>query len=159
MTNATKNQRSQKLKGKASTEKSRVVLPGLYASDIYINLRNMDFACSGPRRMKHFDLVKWECKKEEGSTSYVVEIEGNAPNEITLIQATGQNYGRKSTNSALRPFLGYVASTPYDGASQLQARDWAHKNIGANKNRKFGKAKFELISSGRTRMLEITPTD
>ncbi len=138
------------------TEERAKYLPELFAVDIYGNLEKLGFTCNGPK-IGLDKLTSWNCEETTSDHFYLVQITGESPDKIISVQATSQYYGSGNNDTELDDFLGYVASIPYKDNTPTEATVWVKKNMGKNITTDFGSGHFELISSGRTRLLTITP--
>ncbi len=135
--------------------KKIATIPGVSAVDIYGNLNNIGFSCSGPNVGSNNGLASWECKEETSEYMYLVEILGEGPSEILTVQATALNYSGKSTDIVAKDFLGYIASIPYDNSDQVYAKNWVMENIAQNTNKVINGVRFTITGNERSRVLTI----
>ncbi|MDA9818082.1 hypothetical protein N9C35_03485 [Flavobacteriaceae bacterium] len=86
-----------------------------------------------------------------------LEVFGKNGGDVYNVRAVYAHYGSGKIDYGAKEFLGYVASIPYDGAKQKEARKWVKDNI--NKNRaktQINGVTFEIYFSGdRNRTLTI----
>jgi hypothetical protein len=134
--------------------KKSATIPGISAVDVYGNLKNIGFSCSGPE-VGSDRLVSWECKEDTSEHMYLVEILGEGPSEILTIQATALNYSTKSTDIVAKDFFGYVASVPYDNSDQVSAKNWVIENIAQKTNKVISGVRFTIAGNERSRILTI----
>ncbi len=135
--------------------KKSAKIPGISAVDIYGNLENIGFSCSGPD-VGSDRLAFWECKEETSEHLYLVEILGESPSEILTVQATALNYSTKPIDIIAKKFFGYVASVPYDNSDQVSAKNWVMENIAQKTNKVINGVKFTIAGNERSRILTIT---
>ncbi len=135
-------------------QKKSAIIPGISAVDVYGNLKNIGFSCSGPD-VGSDGLASWECKEKTSEHMYLVEILGKGPSEILSVQATALNYSSKSTDIVTKDFFGYVASVPYDNSDQVSAKNWVIKNIAQKTNKVIGGVRFTIAGNERSRILTI----
>jgi len=134
--------------------KKSATIPGISAVDVYGNLKNIGFSCSGPD-VGSDGLAFWECKEETSEHMYLVEILGEGPSEILTVQATALNYSTKSTDIVAKDFFGYVASVPYDNSDQVSAKNWVIENIAQKTNKVINGVRFTVAGNERSRILTI----
>lgn len=134
--------------------KKSATIPGISAVDVYDNLKNIGFSCSGPD-VGSDRLASWECKEETSEHMYLVEILGEGPSEILTVQATALNYSSKSTDIVAKDFFGYVASVPYDNSDQVSAKNWVMDNIAQKTNKVINGVRFTIAGNERSRILTI----
>lgn len=158
-TTATQQEQQAEVKNEPITPtkeepKKSATIPGISAVDVYGNLKNIGFSCSGPD-VGSDGLASWECKEETSEHMYLVEILGAGPSEILTVQATALNYSSKSTDIVAKDFFGYVASVPYDNSDQVSAKNWVIENIAQNTNKVIDGVRFTIAGNERSRILTI----
>ena len=134
--------------------KKSATIPGISAVDVYGNLKNIGFSCSGPE-VGSGGLAYWKCKEETSEHMYLVGILGEGPSEILIITATALNYSNKTTDSVAKDFFGYVASVPYDNSDQVSAKNWVIENIAQKTNKVINGVRFTITGNERSRILSI----
>lgn len=134
--------------------KSSATIPGLSAVDVYGNLKNIEFSCSGPD-IGSDGLTSWECKEETGEHMYLVEILGKNSSEILTVQATALNYSNINTDDVVKDFFGYVASVPYENSDQVFAKNWVIQNIAQKTNEVINRVRFTMAGNEKSRILTI----
>lgn len=131
------------------------IIPGAQPVDVHGNLEskgfNVTFSGTEP-------ALLWECRSEEPGITYVAEVYGPAVEKLSHVRATVITDGVTDAANGL-PFLGFVASLPYDGGDPEQARAWVeqHGNTdGAHID--FGPVNFTIAApTNASRILTITP--
>lgn len=143
-------------------------VPGLQPVDIILPLEeDLGFTCS--------DLEIWEpteffpetiyyhsCELDTIEAHIFIEIHGTSLFTIDNIQANVSEFGLPYDEIAI-PFLGYIASIPYDGAEPDSARAWVEKTIptifenGDLREAEFGGIPFLLAGAPGARLLIIGP--
>jgi len=137
----------------ANRAKARFI-PGLAAVDVYGNLEDRDFDCSGPKRLR--TRLTWTCELDAGPAEYIVDVWGKSPTQIELVEGNAFVYSGNVDRLA-KPFLGFLATIPYRGARPAAARTWVEANIGRQAQRRFGPVLFVVYGKARARFLEIKP--
>ncbi len=133
-------------------------IPGIQAVDVYLNLEKKGFQTKQTTlSLPEGNVRLWKSEFNSGSYQHAVEIYGKSHDRITSIRATSLNFSSGSMSAVSRDFLGYIASAPYDGANQAEARAWVESNIDKSASKTFGGVKFEIIAdSPNARILRIT---
>ena len=129
------------------------VLPGLEAADLKLNLEDKGYDCTGPE--PYGDGVSYTCQVDRTDRLIRVDWFGLKPSDVRSIEGSVVWYGQGSAEQLFDAHLGYLATTPYDGARPKAARTWVET---VTKGRKtFGPALFTVGSSanGRSRTLLI----
>jgi len=124
---------------------ARPVIPGLSWVDITLNLEKQPFGF----KFKHVNLngaYAKEARKidpDTGAEMYVEVVYGSGVYRIT---ASAAGINARSSASWLLP---YIATVPYDGAQQAEARDWVKALLDKNQkgvfSRDFGGVTFEFF--------------
>lgn len=141
---------------RAKSYAEEVLIPGVQPVDVHGSLEkqgfNVKFSGTEPSLL-------WECRSEEPGITYVAEVYGRAVEKLSYVRATVITDGITDASLGL-PFLGFVASLPYDGADPEQARAWVelHGNTdGAHTE--FGGVNFTISApTNASRMLLIAPS-
>jgi hypothetical protein len=134
------------------------VIPGLEPVDVYLNLEKKGF-----KTTKHYGDSQntFVCELEEDKCSYTVTAytPAGSANSVKTVQVMAQWFGPNddAATDKLKPFMGFAATFPYDGATPEEARRWVEANLGKETSESFGGGvKFELFSKARTRLLRIS---
>ena len=116
-------------------------LPGLVAADLKINLERQGLTCSGPR--KEETTVSWLCQGQDSDgVRYRAEFLGHPVCCIDYVTATVMAGG--ADNQVATNFLGFIATSPYDGAEPERSRAWVEENIGGDLETEIGPAMLRL---------------
>jgi hypothetical protein len=118
-------------------------IPGLMPVDVYGNLTSKGFTKAGPKPMPD-GLSVIDCKRTEGDASYHVEIwmKGNAVRSV-IVNATS-DAGDPTRNVGV---LSFLATIPYEGSRQADAKAWVEEMIGSDAKKSFGPAVYRLWSN------------
>ena len=130
-------------------------IPGLTPQDVYLNLENRGFKCSEPELMRPDNEVRWTCEKKEANGEYLVEINSSDANSVRLVEAWVISYDRARADALAQDFLGYVATTPYEGAQPEEAKVWVKQSVGSKASAEFGGVSYTLGSKAGTHWLDI----
>jgi len=107
------------------TEKAKALLPGLMPADVTVNLEKRGFTC-GKVEQGQLYYVR-TCNKNTSAYSLHVEIYGRELFSVDFIEATilqdTPDYDLAAS------FLGFMATMPYDGAVQKEARSWVESTV------------------------------
>ena len=134
---------------------SSPALPDFAAADLYGNMEEGGFDCSGPDRVQNVSI--WECRRITGTTALSVTIRGASATRIFQIVAEISD-GTSSIadrESDARAFLGFVATIPYGDAQPSQARSWVEREVGNASSIQFGSGRYRLLRSGDVMSLYI----
>jgi hypothetical protein len=108
------------------TEKDSALLPGLKPADVTVNLEQRGFICNSAEEGQLYYLRT--CNKDTSDYSLHVEIYGRELFSVDLIDSTVLQFGTPD-NEFTASFLGFMATMPYDGATQEEARDWVETTL------------------------------
>lgn len=129
-------------------------IPGVAAVDVHGNLTNKGFKLS---TIYGDEMTEWTCQSESADHTLIATAMGHSTTQITYVNATCMNFGTRDTSEIAAPFLGYVASLPYDGSQPQRARDWVEANVARNTATTIGSVQFELMGTERARVLRMSP--
>ena len=134
----------------ASVRKASI--PGLTAVDVTGNLKNIGFQCTGITATAVQGSFNWTCKRSsaDGALQHDVLITGGGPTQIALVNATIFQFGATASDAVAAQFLGYIATTPYEGAQPARAKAWAEANVTGGVTTISG-VKFELVRAETSR--------
>ena len=105
------------------------------------------------------DAIFIDCDRTTPESNEHVRIAGNKPSEIVEIRASYSNYSKGKTNELAKPFLGFVATLPYENSNPEKAKKWVEENISKNSTTDINGVRFEIIGNNKnTRTLLIAPT-
>jgi hypothetical protein len=130
-------------------------IPGLTPQHVYLNLENEGFKCNEPELMGPDNEVRWTCEKKEANGEYLVEINSSDANSVRLLEAWVISYDRARADALAQDFLGYVATTPYEGAQPEEAKVWVKQSVGSKASAEFGGVSYTLGSKAGTHWLDI----
>ena len=109
-----------------ATQEPVALLPGLMPADVTVNLEQRGFACSTVEQEQLYYVRT--CDKNTAGYSLHVEIYGREPFSVDFIESTVLQFGTPDIDFAAS-FLGFMATMPYDGAVQQEARDWVESTL------------------------------
>ena len=105
------------------------------------------------------DAIFVDCDKTTSASNEHVRIAGDEPSKIVEIRASYSNYSKGKTNELAKPFLGFIATLPYENSDPEQAKKWVEENISKNSTTNINGVTFEIIGTSKNlRTLLITPT-
>src|SRR5919112_5751369 len=139
-------QQQQKPEKKPEPEPAPKNIPGLTPQHVYLNLENEGFKCNEPELMGPDNEVRWTCEKKEAKGEYLVEINSSDANSVRLVEACVISYDRARADALAQDFLGYVATTPYEGAQPEEAEVWVKQSVGSKASAEFGGVSYTLGS-------------
>lgn len=109
-----------------ATQEPAALLPGLMPADVTVNLEQRGFACGSVEQGQMYYVRT--CDKNTAEYSLHVEIYGRKPFSVDFIESTVLQFGTPNDDFAAS-FLGFMATMPYDGAVQQEARDWVESTL------------------------------
>ncbi len=137
------------------------LIPGLQPDDVKLNLVNRKFTCELVFAASDSDpYYKWECKSKNTEYYILVEIWSRSLFSVDLIQSSIMQFGIPDNNLA-SDFLGFMATTPYDGSEPQNARTWVENTLptitenGDVRENTFGSIIFRLYGIPTARFLNI----
>ena len=134
------------------TEKVSALLPGLTPADVTENLKQGGFTCSSVEQGELYYIRT--CTIETVSNLVRVDIFGRELFSVDFIDSSVIQYS--NVDNRLPPlFLGFIATMPYDGAVQQEARKWVETTLPTIK--KQGDI-AEKVFAGVTYRLKGIPT-
>lgn len=136
--------------------KSRYI-PGLAPVDVYLSMKKQDFTVE--KKMSSEYGNTWTNKSSVPGIEYIVETYSRDINKVESVRATAMIDVTIKTIDAVRPFLAFVASVPYEGAQPETAQAWVTKNFN-NDHAKTSIAgvTYEIMAPTKAvRMLMVTP--
>ncbi len=152
------NQLQMKQKNNAGMSSKIQSIPGIYAVDIYGNLKQKGFKCTDVKttNIESKQIVSWTCTDTDKTKEYIVEITGTAHNKIFYIQAAVLNYGQEKIEEVAKDFLSYIASIPYKNSKPDEAQLWVQKNITQDQAEiVISDVHFRIYSNNRAKILSI----
>lgn len=111
-----------------ATEEVKALLPGLMPADVTVNLEQRGFTC-GNVEQGHLYYTR-TCTKDTVDYSLRVDIYGREAFSIDLIESSALQFTNPDKAFAAS-FLGFIATMPYDGAVQEEARNWVETTLPA----------------------------
>jgi len=108
------------------TKEDGGLLSGLMPADVTVNLEQRGFTCGSPYRGELYYVRT--CEKSNVDALLHVDIYGREAFEIDFIDSAVIQYANPSIDLATS-FLGFMATMPYDGAVQQEARTWVETTL------------------------------
>ena len=109
-----------------ATAETVALLPGLMPADVTVNLEQRGFTCGSPEHGELYYLRT--CTQDSIDYSLYVEIYGREPFSVDMIDSSALQFANPTTEFAAE-FLGFMATMPYDGAVQQEARNWVETTV------------------------------
>lgn len=109
-----------------ATEEATALLPGLMPADITVNLEQRGFTCGAVEQGQLY--YTRTCTKDSADYSLHVDIYGRAAFAIDFIESSALQFANPN-NEFAASFLGFMATMPYDGAVQDEARNWVETTL------------------------------
>jgi hypothetical protein len=103
------------------TEKISGLLPGLIPADVTLNLEDRGFSCGSVEKNQLYYVRT--CKRDASEFSFRVDIYGRELFSVDMIESVAVQFRITGVQLAT-PFLAFMATMPYDGALQQEARTW-----------------------------------
>ena len=134
------------------------LLPGLQPADVKVNLEDRQFTCSSVNQGELY--FSWICKRTGANYELNVQIYGRTLLTVDYIVAMALQFGDPSDEVAAA-FLGFMATMPYDGAHQEEARAWVEEALptlrgqGDLRKKTFGGVEYQLFGIPTARTLKI----
>lgn len=122
-------------------------IPGLTASDVHGNFTNKGFSLD--KKLESIASI-WTCNSSDTNGNMVVTATGDGPSNIISVEGTYYNYSELETSLISKEFIGYVASTPYEGSSPAAAKAWAYNNIEKGGDTIIGLVTFKIYYTSST---------
>jgi hypothetical protein len=126
-------------------------------ADVTINLEERGLECSGAesRELMSLSYYAWSCRGEKLGVLMEAEIRSTRLGRVDYISARAYS----PLVELAAPFLGFVATMPYDNADPARARLWVEETLlglgdGLAENEIAG-AKFRLSGGGSVKRLEM----
>lgn len=151
-------------------ENKKVLIPGLTASDIKINLENTwKLKFSGPKQADNMYLDRGEVIDSDTGVKLICTIYEYSPTEIYSIDfvvdasALVGTISTNTINEVSKGYLGYCATAPYNGSDGKKAQEWIQNNVaqvikaGEIINTTISEVKFELFGTQYIKTLRLTP--
>lgn len=131
-------------------------IPGANPVDIYLNLENKGFKID--KQLGGSKGCFWYCDKSESGFDYNVTIASMAPGEIEQVKISVNINGSDPDKKiiAIKPFLKYVSTLPYEGSDTNKVTNWIEDNFNKDKaSIVIGGAKFTMNTSKFMRLIYI----
>ena len=109
-----------------ATEEVTALLPGLMPADVTVNLEQLGFTCGSVDQGQLYYVRT--CNKDTADYSMHVEVYGRELLSVDFIDSTILQYDTPDYELAAS-FLGFMATMPYDGAVQQEARNWVETTV------------------------------
>jgi len=111
-----------------ATDEATALLPGLMPADVTVNLEQRGFSCGTVEQGQLY--YTRTCTKDSVDYSLRVDIYGREAFSIDLIESSALQFTNPDKDFAAS-FLGFMATMPYDGAVQEEARNWVEATLPA----------------------------
>lgn len=144
-------------KNQEPQEKTSQVIPGANPVDIYLNLENKGFKIDKQLGGSEKGCF-WFCDKSESGFDYNVTISSMTPGEIEQVKISAFINGSDPDKKiiAIKPFLKYVSTLPYEGSDTNKVTNWIEENFNKDKaSIVIGGAKFTMNASKFMRLIYI----
>lgn len=131
-------------------------IPGANPVDIYLNLEKKGFKID--KQLGGSKGCFWNCEKSESGFDYNVTIASMAPGEIEQVKISVNINGSDPDKKimAIKPFLKYVSTLPYEGSDTDKVTNWIEESFNIDKaSIVIGKAKFSMHTSKFMRLIFI----
>ena len=109
-----------------ATEESTALLPGLMPANVTVNLEQRGFTCDSLEQVQIY--YARTCTKDSVDYSLRVDIYGREAFAVDLIESSVLQFANPDKEFAAS-FLGFMATMPYDGAVQEEARNWVETTL------------------------------
>jgi ABC-type molybdate transport system substrate-binding protein len=137
------------------TSQSRNYIKNISAASLYDPLEKKGFNID---KQIGSDAIFVNCDRSTSEFSEHVRISGDESSEINEIKASYTNYSTGKINNKAKPFLGFIATLPYENSNPEQAKKWVEENIDKNSQIEINGVIFEIIGNSKNiRTLLITP--
>lgn len=104
------------------------------------------------------DIIFVDCDRTQTDFNEHVRIAGESPNKINEIRADYTNYSSGKTVNLAKPFLGFIATLPYEGSKPEEAKKWVEENLSKNAKTEINGVNFQIIANSKNICtLIITP--
>lgn len=134
---------------------SEYLIKDITAASIYAPLEEKGFNID-----KQFggDDFFVDCSNPRPYFTEHVRIYGTSPDKISEIRASYTKYSKGNINELAIPFLGFIATLPYENSNPQKAQKWLMDNISKKTKIEINGVKFELLGNSKNiRTLLITP--
>lgn len=141
-----------------STGKVSALLPGLKPADVTVNLEQRGLTCGAVEQGSLYYVRT--CDKDTDDYSLHVEIYGRELFSVDFIDSTVLQF-RVPDDDFAASFLGFMATMPYDGAVQEEARSWVEftlptlKGEGDIREKLFADVEYRLFGLPTAITLEM----
>ena len=142
-----------------ATAESKGLIPGLMAADIKVNLQNRDFTCTTAEKGELY--YSWACTNETVYYYLRVDYYGRTLGTIDYINVSALQFTSEPMDELVAPFLGFMATMPYDGAEPDAARTWVEQTLptlkgkGDVREKTFGGVSYRFFGIPTARTLQI----
>ena len=109
-----------------ATEESTALLPGLKPANVTVKLEQRGFTCDSLEQVQIY--YARTCTKDSVDYSLRVDIYGREAFAVDLIESSVLQFANPDKEFAAS-FLGFMATMPYDGAVQEEARNWVETTL------------------------------
>ena len=109
-----------------ATEESTALLPGLKPANVTVNLKQRGFTCDPVEQVQPYYITT--CTKDSVDYSLRVDIWGREAIAVDWIESSVLQFANPDKEFAAS-FLGFMATMPYDGAVQEEARNWVETTL------------------------------
>jgi hypothetical protein len=109
-----------------ATEEIIALLPGLMPADVTVNLEQRGFTCGTPEQGQLYYVRT--CTNDTADYLLRVDIYGRESFSVDFIESSVVQFANPD-NEFAASFLGFMATMPYDGAVQEEARLWVESTL------------------------------
>lgn len=109
-----------------ATEETTALLPGLMPADVTVNLEQRGFTCGTPEQGQLY--YTRTCTNNTADYLIRVDIYGREAFSVDFLESSVLQFANPD-NEFAASFLGFLATMPYDGAVQEEARNWVETTL------------------------------
>ena len=109
-----------------ATEEATGLLPGLMPADVTVNLEQRGFTCGNPEQGQLY--YTRTCTNDTADYLIRVDIYGREAFLVDFLESSVLQFATPD-NEFAASFLGFLATMPYDGAVQEEARNWVETTL------------------------------
>ena len=141
-----------------ATQESTALLPGLKPANVTGNLKQRGFTCDPVEQVQPYYITT--CTKDSVDYSLRVDIWGREAIAVDWIDSSVLQVANPDQGFAAS-FLGLMATMPYDGAVQEEARNWVETTLpsltgqGDVREKVFAGVKYRLSGISTAFTLEM----
>ena len=142
---------------KTSDVISAAGIPGMSPVDIYLDLEKKGYTID--KQYLPNEGTMYNCDLKEFAVTYSVRIFKNEKDLVEEVKIAASLTGQDNKNiSAVKPFIKYISTVPYEGSNTAKITQWIEDNF--NKDGAsivIGKAKFTISGNKFSKVVQIEP--